>query len=123
MPALILTLGHLRSIPFLLLIFTFSYYELFIEAGSFMNVVYSENEKQTFMVTGLLLSFLVLYTEYIRYKLSRGLYEESIAKNHLEFLSNHDELTGLYNRRGFYRELKKQMSFLSVKRINLPLSC
>ena len=54
-PALILTLGHLRSIPFLLMIFTFSYYELFIEAGSFMNVVYPENEKQTFMVTGLLL--------------------------------------------------------------------
>ena len=69
-PVLILTLGHKKSLPFILIMSAATFYG-FYGAGdgnhSWMNVIYSANEKETFIVTSVILSLIVLYSEYIRF--------------------------------------------------------
>ena len=107
---LIITLGHLRSLPVLLILLTFSYYKLYVEPHSWMNVEYSEEEKLTFMIASALLCAVIIYSEYIRHKLLVGLYQGTVEKNKMKFLSTHDELTGLLNRRGFNDAIKTSLA-------------
>lgn len=108
---LIITLGHIRSLPVLLILFTFSYYKFYVEPHSWMNVDYSAEEKLTFIIASFLLCAAILYSEYTRYKLLIDSYQEIVEKDKMKFLSTHDELTGLLNRRGFNDALKTSLPF------------
>ncbi|MFD2167918.1 GGDEF domain-containing protein [Thalassotalea euphylliae] len=111
LPCLVLTLGHIKSLPYILLIQAFTYFSFFMSEPTWMYVEYSSDEKQTYMVTSTILLILVWFSEYVRFKLSRGLYFENIEKKRMKYLSSHDELTGLFNRRGFKEQIESKRFF------------
>ncbi|NMP30004.1 GGDEF domain-containing protein [Thalassotalea sp. M1531] len=110
LPCIVLTLGHIRSVPYLIAIQVISYYWLFIDYPDWMNVNYSQHARQTYIVSSNLLIMMVWLSEYMRFKLASGLYRESLEKSRMHYLSNHDELTSLYNRRGFKEKIAAMQS-------------
>jgi len=64
-----------------------------------------------------MLTSILLHGENVLHALLRDISERNKMEQQLEYLSYHDQLTGLYNRRFFVEELKR----LDVKR-NFPLS-
>ena len=77
---------------------------------------YQKNDGNVFPVEVMLTSIL-LHGKKVFHALWRDIRERNIMQQQLEYLSYHDQLTGLYNRRFFEEELKR----LDVKS-NFPLS-
>ncbi|AET68366.1 PAS domain S-box/diguanylate cyclase (GGDEF) domain-containing protein [Desulfosporosinus orientis DSM 765] len=71
----------------------------------------------TLFLVEVMLTSILLHGERVLHGVLRDISERNAMEQQLEYLSYHDQLTGLYNRRFFEEELKR----LDTKR-NLPLS-
>ncbi|WP_448212767.1 GGDEF domain-containing protein [Colwellia sp. MEBiC06753] len=114
LPCLVLTIGHLKAIPYIALVQAFVIYVFFIDPSAGLHGEYTIDEKKTYIITSTFLVALAWYSEYMRFKLSKGLYVENVEKKRMQYLSSHDELTGLYNRRGFNEQVK-DLKFFSKR--------
>ena len=111
LPSLVLTIGHRSSLPYIMLAQGACCYVFFVDSSLLINASYSQQDKNTYLLVSNILLTLVWFTEYVRFTLAHGLLTENEEKRRIEYLSSHDELTSVFNRRGFRDHLANHNIF------------